>query len=84
MAQGEEVKEVLHGDCGKAHGVGVKRIVAQANMLTNIRTGMHTVWTWFDDGTCEEREAPLGPIQIPKQPLQMPPGLEFLSMGVWV
>ena len=36
-----------------------KNVILISSMLTNPMTGMHTVWTWYSDGSMDERQVPL-------------------------
>jgi hypothetical protein len=44
----------------------VKKPLWQAKILIKPALGIYLVTTWFDDGSVEEKEIPLGQIIIPK------------------
>lgn len=41
------------------------------HMLTNTRTGEHTVWTYYSDGTMEETKAYLSPALLLPMPFNI-------------
>lgn len=46
-------------------------VVFRGHMLTNIRTGEHTVWSYYSDGSCEETKELLSPAFIPAIPFNV-------------
>lgn len=47
----------------------MKKVIMVCHMLTDPKLGIHTVWTYYDDGSVETHQAPMGAILVPPPPI---------------